>query len=144
MLSDAYVQLRKRGPFPDSIDPWAEAAHYFHQIHAGMIGALLAEIQDPLLARGYQAGREASLQILTGREPDIFVHRAMDAPQSKHGWDYVLAAEELLANPGLTISGEIDTDAIAIREVESGRFRTMGIDEKGLCCNKVSMLWKSI
>ncbi|MEM6281355.1 MAG: DUF4058 family protein [Chloroflexota bacterium] len=60
----SYIQHRQRGPFPGHMDPWAEAARYFQQIHSGMIHNLQDQLQDTLIALGYQAGKEASLQIM--------------------------------------------------------------------------------
>jgi hypothetical protein len=36
------IDLTKQGPFPNQIDPWSEAAHYFQSLHNEMIGAPLA------------------------------------------------------------------------------------------------------
>jgi hypothetical protein len=121
MPSAEYIQHRKRGPFPGRIDPWAEVGRYFHQIHAGMIDNLLTQIQDPLLTLGYEAGRESSLQIMEGREPDIFVQRAMNAPAPSMPLDYELAATELLAEPGVIIETELDLQSIHIKHIDSGR-----------------------
>jgi hypothetical protein len=121
MPSADYIQHRKHGPFPGRIDPWAEVGRYFHQLHAGMIDNLLTQIQDPLLALGYEAGRESSLQIMEGREPDIFVQRAMNAPTPSAPLDYELAATELLAEPGVIIEDEIDLQSIHIKHIDSGR-----------------------
>jgi hypothetical protein len=83
--SDMYVELLMRGPFPGTIDPWAEAGRYFHQIHAGMIGALLEQLRLPLLRMGYVASREVSLQIAEGREPDMAVRARSRCLQTKVG-----------------------------------------------------------
>jgi hypothetical protein len=82
--SKAYVQHLFAGPFPGQIDPWAEDAHYFQQIHAGMIDQLLQQVRTPLAEMGYRVGREASLQIADNREPDIFVHRMMKYDAQPH------------------------------------------------------------
>jgi hypothetical protein len=58
MYSQEYVQHLSKGPFPEQIDPWAEAARYFHQIHGCMISELLERLRLPLLALGYVAARE--------------------------------------------------------------------------------------
>jgi hypothetical protein len=114
LFSNAYVQLLSKGAFSGQIDPWAEAPHYFQQIHAGMIGNIAAEIQTPLMKMGYYVGREASLQIAENREPDIFIQRAMNAPRTKPKWDYELAAAEVLADAGSPIESEITLDALHI------------------------------
>src|SRR5262245_42102058 len=121
-----YIQHRKQGPFPGRIDPWAEVGRYFHQIHAGMIGDLLTQIQDPLIELGYEAGRETSLQILERREPDIYVHREGSAIASAPTWDYPEAAHQVLAEPGLAIDFELpELDAIYVRDFESGDLVTI-------------------
>jgi hypothetical protein len=66
-FSPAEIKLYQEGPFPRSVDPWAEAATYYHSIHGSMIDALLEHLNPFLLARGYFAARERSLQIIEGR-----------------------------------------------------------------------------
>lgn len=90
--SAACVEHSLRGPFPGATDPWAEAGRYFHQIHHNWITVLLSTLQRPLLERGYMAGREASLQILQRREPDVLIRREDAAPQPPFIWDYRQAA----------------------------------------------------
>lgn len=116
-----YITLLTQGPFPNRIDPWAEVGYYFQQIHSGMIHELLEQLQPRLLPRGYVAGREASLQIAEGREPDIYVQRSMDAPPRT--FDYDLAAAEVLAQPGIALETDYQTGAIHIRQ--SGRLVTV-------------------
>jgi len=116
LFSNEYVELLSKGAFTGQIDPWAEAPHYFQQIHASMIGNIAGEIQTPLMKMGYYVGREASLQIAENREPDIFIQRAMNAPQIKPKWDYELAAAEVLADPGLPIEAEVTLDALHIHK----------------------------
>jgi hypothetical protein len=108
----------KVGPFPDQIDPWVEAAHYFQPLHNEIISALLALLDAPLLAKGYVAGRETSLQIAEGREPDVFVY-SRDLPPTAR-WDYALAAEEALAAPGVRVMDAADRDALHIRSQATG------------------------
>jgi hypothetical protein len=62
------TELRRLGPFPYHIDPWAERGIYFDQLHAHMITYLLDQMVDVLEERGYVIGRERSVQI-----PDIFI-----------------------------------------------------------------------
>ena len=117
--SQEYIQVYKRGPFPGTIDPWAEAGRYFHQIHAGMIGALLAQLQDDLIARGYQAGRETSLQVMESTQPDVFIHRPRET-HSPHAWDYTAAAEAVLLEPGEALTGlqmPPELDAIFVKQI---------------------------
>jgi hypothetical protein len=124
--SQAYVQHRKQGPFPGRIDPWSEAARFFQQIHANMIGHLLTQIQDPLVAMGYEAGRETSLQILERREPDIFIRREQGASQSLPTWDYPAAAQQILAEPGLVIDFEApELHAIYVTDFSTGDLVTI-------------------
>ncbi len=116
--SQQYIQIYKRGPFPGTLDPWAEAGRYFHQIHAGMIGALLHQLQDSLLARGYHAGRETSLQVLESTQPDLFIQRSQGRAHT-HPWDYSAAAQELLLEPGEALSGlevQPELDALFIKQ----------------------------
>lgn len=123
--SEAYAKHLSLGPFPGQVDPWAEVGYYFQQVHPGLISSLIAQIHAPLLRMGYIAGREASLQIAAGREPDIYVQRAMDAPLPDVRWDYGLAAAEILADPGIVIENDIDMQAIYIKQVETGRLVTI-------------------
>jgi hypothetical protein len=125
VYSDAYLEMLERGPFPGRIDPWAEAGQYFQQIHSGMIEAFIQQLQPQLLRLGYLIGKEASLQITTHVEPDIFIQRALDAPRPAAKWDYALAAEETLAEPGVMITAEIDLNALHIRELDTGRLVTI-------------------
>jgi len=125
-FSQAYIEHRKRGPFSSEIDPWAETGRYFQQIHAGMIGQLLTQIQDPLLALGYEAGRETSLQILERREPDIYVRKEEFSPSPPIDWNYPAAAQAVLAEPGIAIEWNIpDLHAIYIRDIESNDLVTI-------------------
>jgi hypothetical protein len=66
-LSNAYTDLLKQGPFPGTVDPWGEDAHYFHQLHGRMMGFIAEQMQLDLLGLGYQAGCETSLQIIDNR-----------------------------------------------------------------------------
>jgi len=125
MYSQQYVQHLSIGPFPDQIDPWAEVGHYFQQIHGLMIDSLITQLNPQLVAMGYIVGKEASLQIAEGREPDIYVQRTMNAPEIDLRWDYELAASEVLANPGIVVEPDVDLQAIHIKESGSGRLVTV-------------------
>jgi hypothetical protein len=122
-----YVALYKRGPFPGRIDPWAEDAHYFQQIHAGIIGHLLEQVQDKVFEMGYLAGRETSLQIAERREPDLYVQRQPNAPvKSIEKWDYAAAAAAALAEPGVSVDWEIpELHALYIAELGTGELVTI-------------------
>jgi hypothetical protein len=125
MFSDAYVECLAVGPFPNRVDPWAEEDHYFQQIHAGILDHILSEIQPMLRRLGYRAGREASLQILGGREPDVFVQRVINTKLPSFQWDYALAAEEILVEPGDVVLDVVPLQAIHIHETASGDLVTI-------------------
>ncbi len=117
--------LYRSGAFAGRVDPWAEAARYFRPIHAGMIGALLDMLQVPLMQRGYVAGRETSLQIAAGREPDIYVRREDRPVPHNPGWNYEVAAAEVLAEAGTLVAAADDLDALHIRDAQSGDLVTV-------------------
>ncbi|MEO8609307.1 MAG: DUF4058 family protein [Chloroflexota bacterium] len=123
--SPTYVEHLKKGPFPGHVDPWAEAAHYFQQIHSSIIDGLIAQCSSVLLEMGYMVGREASLQIVGGREPDIFVQYAMNTPKPPIKWDYETAAAEVLAEPGFALAAEVELDALHIHSQETGQLVTV-------------------
>lgn len=123
--SEVQQKLFQAGPFAGQIDPFAEAARYFHPIHGEMMSALLSQLQIPLMQRGYVAGRETSLQIAEGREPDIFVRLDGYPSQQRERWDYDTAAAEVLAEPGVVVDVEDDLGALHIREAESGTLVTV-------------------
>ncbi len=125
-LPVAYVELLEKGAFPGQIDPWAEAGRYFHQIHAGMIGYLLEQIQNPLQQLGYFAGRETSLTITERSKPDIFVERSSETPIVGFQLDYSTAAESIQAISGLALeSAAMGQEAIFIDEMDTGRLITV-------------------
>lgn len=99
ILSRAYIELLKRGAFPGRIDPWAEQARYFQQIHSNMIGNLIDQMQDTLEQMGYVAGRETSLLIGENKpEPDIYIERNPVTPTPEK-WNYFEAAAAVMAAP---------------------------------------------
>lgn len=121
--SDAILYFAQ-GPFAGHIDPWAEAPYYFSQLHSGIIAAILSQIWQPLLQKGYVASKEASLQIAEIRKPDIAVHAAADKPPKK--LDYPAAASAILAEPGVAVElDEPDLQAIYIRQAGSNRLVTV-------------------
>jgi hypothetical protein len=123
--SEEYVQHLRQGPFPGQIDPWAEDGRYFQQIHAGMIGILLEDLHLPLPARGYTAGREASLLIAGNREPDLNLWLNEPARQIQ-SWDYGAVAEALQVEPGLRVEmDEPELEAIYIRDSDTGELVTL-------------------
>lgn len=98
--SSTLVELLTVGPFPGRVDPWVEDAHYFEQIHGGIIHQMVEQSRPELLARGYYAAVETSLQIENRREePDIYVGR-IQAP-AVQAWDYAATAESLKVEPGI-------------------------------------------
>jgi hypothetical protein len=124
-FSTAEQKLYREGPFHNQLDPFAEAARFFHPLHGSMIDALLQQIQAPLMSKGYVAGRETSLQIAEGRQPDIYVRREDIPSVNKSHWNYQLAAEEILAEPGVKVEDKIDLSAIHVRDTESGDLVTV-------------------
>jgi Protein of unknown function (DUF4058) len=66
-----YLEVLKRGPFPDHTDPWAESGTYFQQLHAAIIGEIFSQIADPLLEKGYVTRAESSLQVFAGFKSDL-------------------------------------------------------------------------
>jgi hypothetical protein len=124
--SAAYVQLLQRGPFPGQIDPWAEAGRYFQQIHSGMINSLQDQLQDELNLRGYQVGKEASLQIFGNRKPDLYIQTTTPESDSAPDWDYAAVAAELEVDPGIAIlEDEWELEALHIREMASNELVTV-------------------
>ncbi|MDX1990739.1 MAG: DUF4058 family protein [bacterium] len=120
----AYVQHLLRGPFSGRVDPWAEAGRYFQQLHSGLIQQLQSALQADLVARGYQAGKEASLQIYANRQPDIFITgNKQSAPRQ---WDYETAAAEVLVEAGTRIAPDApELEALTIRSLENGELVTV-------------------
>lgn len=116
-ISQAYIKLKKQGPFPNQVDPWAEDAHYFQQLHNDMIGHFARQLEPLLDPLGYEIGREASLQIAEGREPDLYIQRSMGmgiatpTPSLK----YSLAATEIEAEPGVRLDHEVNLNALHIQ-----------------------------
>lgn len=124
--SQGYIQHRQRGPFPGHIDPWAEAGRYFHQIHSGMINHLQDQLQDDLNALGYQAGKEASLQIYANRKPDLYIQSMQRPQRPAPEWDYATAAAAIQVEPGTTVMDELpDLDALYITDMDSGNLVTV-------------------
>ncbi|MEO1441346.1 MAG: DUF4058 family protein, partial [Chloroflexota bacterium] len=123
--SPAYIQHRQRGPFPGHIDPWAEAARYFQQIHSGMIHNLQDQLQDTLIALGYQAGKEASLQIFASRQPDLYIQDTL--PERESGeWDYETAAASLEVEAGTAVlEDQPEIEALHITDMDSGELVTV-------------------
>jgi Protein of unknown function (DUF4058) len=125
MYSTEYVKHLRNGPFPGRIDLWAEAGRYFQQIHSGMIENFLSQIQEPLMEMGYWAGKEVSLQVMEGRQPDVFVQNSTLKTEKLREWDYATAAAEILAEPGVIAESSVELQAIHVKEFESGDLVTI-------------------
>lgn len=127
--SPEYIEIFRKGPFPNRVDLWAELGRYFHPIHSGMIGHLLEQVQLPLLQLGYVAGRETSLQVTERREPDIYVEQTQAASQIQAKYHlYPSAASDVLADAGIELQiddSESDLDAILIKHLDSGQLVTI-------------------
>jgi hypothetical protein len=125
--SKAYIQHRLSGPFPGQIDPWAEIARYFNQLHGSLITNLLNAYQIPLQQLGYEAARETSLQILEKKKPDMLVMGRVRLEPTPLGWDYAQAATAAMIEPGIQVEQtlEDELDAIYIRDTESGSLVTI-------------------
>jgi Protein of unknown function (DUF4058) len=126
MYSDAYVQHLMRGPFPGRVDPWAEAAHYFQQIHGAMIGNFLMQMGTSLLQMGYIASTEASLQIAALRKPDIAITLSRIELGKEEPLDYSAVAAAVLAEPGIAVeTDEPELEAIYIQAAGSNELVTV-------------------
>jgi hypothetical protein len=123
-FSQAYIAHIEAGPFPGRIDPWVENDHFFHPLHNEMIGTLLGDLRLPLYHLGYVAGRETSLQIAEGREPDVYVHYR-NRQETGTRWSYELAAAEVLAEPGNRSENVSELDALHIRDAKTGDLVTV-------------------
>jgi hypothetical protein len=95
------IALFEQGPFAGKVDPWAEDWRYFQMLHSGMIDALIDMTRKQLAALGYYAGRETSMQILDGREPDVFIRFGLFGAEKSPQFSYELAAAEVLADAGI-------------------------------------------
>jgi hypothetical protein len=124
LLMNDYILRYAQGPFAGRVDLWAEAPYYFSQLHSGIIAAMLAQVWQPLLEKGYIASKEASLQIAEMRKPDIAVHTTTDKPGKL--LDYVAAATAILAEPGIEVDlEEPELQAIHIRQAASNTLVTV-------------------
>jgi hypothetical protein len=122
-FSAAEIALWRRGPIPNRVDLWLEIPNYYQSFHEQFIGTLVEQLADPLLAMGYVAGRETSLQVTERREPDLYLLQRPLRPFKR--WDYVLAARSLLAEPGVAAIEEAELSALAISDGRSGDLVTI-------------------
>ncbi len=126
-LSKEYVQHLSQGPFPGRIDPWAEDACYFHQIHSGMIYELQAQMQGELNERGYLLGKEASLQVLGGRKPDIYIEGGGLKEEPPTSPTYDALATAVAVEPGTAVmdKNDLELDALHIISLDVGELVTV-------------------
>jgi hypothetical protein len=122
-FSAAEIALWRRGPLPNRVDLWLEIPNFYQSFHEQLIGTLVEQLADPLLAMGYVAGRETSLQVTERREPDLYLLQRPLRPFKR--WDYELAANELLAEPGIAAIEEAELSALAISDGRSGDLVTI-------------------
>lgn len=122
-----YVEHRKQGPFPNRVDLWAEIGRYHKQIHAGMIDVIASDLETELASRGYFISREASLQIATDREPDIFVRHDTPPSTGMRVEAYMRAAVAIRIEPGevALVDDPLERSALHIRKLESGDLVTV-------------------
>jgi hypothetical protein len=124
--SPDYIQHYKHGAFPGVVDAWVENGRYFQQLHSGMINSLQDQLQDALIARGYQAGKEASLQIFAGREPDLYVEQTVPSDVQLAQWDYDAAATAVAVEPGTPVAiPDADFEALHIHDMQTGQLITV-------------------
>lgn len=126
--SEEYSRHLEQGPFPGRIDPWAEAARYFQQIHGNMIALLMMRLQPRLRPMGYVIAREATLHIAGERKPDLNIQQAKTAPRTKpvSDWSYAAAAAGLQMDVGIEVElDESDLDALYITDTSSGELVTI-------------------
>lgn len=136
-MASLYVQQYKQGPFPQTVDPWSEAGRYFHQIHSAMIDSLQDQLQDALIERGYQAGREASVQIFSARQPVVYIQRVKaDAPPVS--WDYGAAAAALALEAGTRIIEDMP-ERLALHVYAAGSSELVMVMEIISPSNKTSL-----
>lgn len=114
--ANVHFDMVRLGPFPGVVDPWAEDARYFHQIHNRMMGFIAEQMQPMLFALGYQAGCKTSLQIIDNRIPDVYIRNREDtSPTPPARWDYGAAAIGVAAEPGVQTDMEVpQLDAVYI------------------------------
>jgi hypothetical protein len=116
-----------QGPFAGRVDPWAEDAHYFGQLHGSIIAAMLSQIWQPLLQMGYTASKEASLQISELRKPDLALYGPSRLPHDAVPQvDYPIAAAAIRAEPGEAVEvDEPELQAIHLHEMATNTLVTV-------------------
>lgn len=117
--------LFEQGPFPGQVDPWSELGRYFHPIHESIIDYILGEFRKPLRQRGYLIGRETSLQIAQGRQPDVFINLPKSVQRPTQTLDYVRAAEAVNAEVGVVVDESPSLDALKIRDLNDNTLVTI-------------------
>jgi hypothetical protein len=128
--TQAYIDHLEIGPFPGRVDPWVEDAHYFEQIHSGILHQLLSQTRRDLFSRGYYAALETSLQIETrSEEPDLYVRQK--TPTGYQSWDYAAAAEALEVDAGMEVSTDQKLKAIFVKDREGGLITVLELISPG-------------
>jgi hypothetical protein len=74
--------------------------------------------------RGYQAGKEASLQIFAQRQPDLYVESTSKRPIVDIDYDAVAAALDVSAGTAF-IDEELELEALHIKEMDTGNLVTV-------------------
>lgn len=115
----------KIGPFAGRTDPFAETGRYFQSIHSGMIEQFIIQMQDELLDKRYLVGKETSLQIAEGRQPDVFIERHIPSTDNINTWDYVALAEAIEAEAGVAVDEDNDIQALHIHSRQTGDLVTI-------------------
>lgn len=123
--SPEYAEHFSRGPFPGRIDPWSEIGYFFQQIHANIIGLLQRDLQKTLSLKGYIIGRETSLQIAGGSEPDLTIKRQFSARDTMKLADYAAAAAALAVETGVEVVDEHELQALYVREISTHQLVTV-------------------
>ena len=126
-LSAEYIEHETRGPFPGRIDPWAEDARYFHQMHGSIIHELQWQLQQELHPQGYLVGKEATIQVLGGRRPDVMVEGGDPAipPPTRTAYDNLATALAVEAGAVVLVADDIELDAIHIIAADTGQLVTV-------------------
>jgi hypothetical protein len=88
-----------------------------------MIGYMLEKLQIPLMDKGYVVGRETSLQILDGRQPDLFVYR--ETPRPPVEWNYTQALESIDLKDGFLLETPDDLQSLHVYDLESNNLVTV-------------------
>lgn len=123
--SDEYIDWLSQGPFPNHVDPWAERGQFFQHIHDEMISYFIQHLRRPLLKLGYSIGREDSLQITQGGEPDLYIEEELPHPMPSTPSLYSNLAQQFNTEAGLVLAEAPTTMAnLGIRDLDSNQLVT--------------------